>query len=479
MLQAYTITERNRLERNLKIRKRAAHSSRTVNEDRNGTRIGRRQVLRGLVGGAAIAVAETAVAQDGRPWWERVIDGGQPEGVAVAARREAAREALDDLRSSKTPWRSDVMLDAIDDAIDRFQRIAENQDWPKLPNGRLLRVGDYDERVPLLRRRLAMSGELPERVYRNTFADHEYDPWLEAAVRKFQRGHGLRDSGLVNRPTRAQLNVSAAQRVLQLETNRRRIADLMRMRVEDRYILVNAAAFQLEAVEKYEVMQRHRVIVGKPDRQTPDIQATVRALNFFPHWRVPMSVARKDLFPRLAEDLSYLEEHRIRVLRGHYNGEELDPTAIDWRAADAREIKFRQDPGPWNALGLVRIDMPNPEIVYMHDTPMKDLFTARDRTFSAGCVRVQDVMRLVSWIAMYEPGWDDPEERINAILAAGNPVDVTLTRPIPVYFTYITAWAEPDGTVIFRPDVYGRDGAEELVGEADPDAFRPPETLSP
>lgn len=463
----------------MKSRDRGAHQSHTRHSDAPEGQIGRRRVLQGLIGGATLAASSAAFAQDGRPWWERVIDAGRPDRVDVAARPEPRIDSVDDLRPGKTPWRSDVMLDAMDDAIDRFQRIAENQDWPKLPKGRLLRVGDYDERVPLLRKRLAMSGELPERFYRNNYADHQYDVALEAAVKKFQRGHGLRDSGLVNRSTRAQLNISASQRVAQLELNRRRLDHLMRMRVEDRYVLVNAAAFQLEAVEKYEVMHRHRVIVGKPDRQTPEIQAQIRALNFFPHWRVPMSVARKDLFPRLVEEPSYLEENHIRVVKGHYNGDEIDPTAIDWRTADAREIKFRQDPGPWNALGLVRIDMPNPDIVYMHDTPMKDLFNARDRSFSAGCVRVQDVMRLVSWIARYEPGWEDANANIESILAAGEPVDVTLTRPIPVYFTYITAWAEPDGAVIFRPDVYGRDGAEELVGESDPDAFRPPETLSP
>ena len=104
-------------------------------------------------------------------------------------------------------------------------------------------------------------------------------------------------------------------------------------------------------------------------------------------------------------------------------------------------MHFRQDPGPQNALGLVRIDMPNSETVYMHDTPMKPLFNQRSRPFSAGCVRVQDVFKLVEWIARYEMGWDQPG-RAEEVVAAGQPLDVTLTRPVPVYFTYITAWAE-------------------------------------
>jgi len=146
--------------------------------------------------------------------------------------------------------------------------------------------------------------------------------------------------------------------------------------------------------------------------------------------------------------------------------------------ADAAKIKFRQDPGPQNALGLVRIDMPNEHNVYMHDTPMKMLFNQRDRAFSAGCVRVQDVFKLVAWIARYEPGWQE-QDRVHELIEGGQASDVTLARQVPVYFTYITAWAEQSGRVEFRPDIYGRDGSREFEGERDPDAPPPPQTLAP
>jgi murein L,D-transpeptidase YcbB/YkuD len=297
-------------------------------------------------------------------------------------------------------------------------------------------------------------------------------------VRRFQERHGLRVTGRVDQPTLAQLNISAQARLEQLRLNRRRIAELLQTRVEDRYVLVNAAAFQLEAVEGYEVRQRHRVIAGKPDRQTPIVRATIRALNFFPYWRVPDSVATLDLFPRLQKEPDYLQKEHIRVLANNFNGPEIDPTNIDWRTADAAKIKFRQDPGPHNALGLVRIDMPNSEGVYMHDTPMKTLFNQRGRSFSAGCVRVQDVFKLVEWIARQEQGWAEPG-RAQAVIDSGQALDLVLTRPLPVYFSYITAWAEADGRIEFRPDVYGRDGAKDLAGERDPDAPPPPQSLAP
>ncbi len=203
------------------------------------------------------------------------------------------------------------------------------------------------------------------------------------------------------------------------------------------------------------------------------MRATIKALNFFPYWRVPESVATLDLIPRLMKEPDYLQKEQIRVLTGSFNGPEIDPHNIDWRQADATKIKFRQDPGPQNALGLVRLDMPNEHGVYMHDTPMKPLFNQRGRAFSAGCVRVQDVFTLAEWLARYEPGWEQPG-RAQEILQSSQAVDLNLTRPVPVYFAYITAWAEPDGRIYFRPDIYGRDGLQDLVAGHERDPERGP-----
>jgi murein L,D-transpeptidase YcbB/YkuD len=158
----------------------------------------------------------------------------------------------------------------------------------------------------------------------------------------------------------------------------------------------------------------------------------------------------------------------------------MDASIIDWSRFDPNSTKLRQDPGPQNALGLVRLDMPNEHGVYMHDTPMKPLFGRPQRAFSAGCVRVQDVFDLAAWIAKDEPGMS--RERVDEILKAGVPVDITLARPVPVYFVYITAWADAEGHAEFRPDIYGRDGLSELSSdrEHDPDAPPPPApTLAP
>lgn len=416
-----------------------------------------------------LTLATPAAAQaEEANWWESLQGFGAPNYTQRDRERERPRrvETLNDLRPDATPWRSDVILQATASAIHRFEDVVRAGGWPRVPTGRLLRVGEDDERIPMIRRRLRMSGELRTRP--SSYESYTFDDELEQAVRRFQMSHGLRETGRVDHATFAALNVSAEQRLSQLKLNLARLRELTQTAPEERYILVNVPAFQLEAVERYEVKLRHRVIVGRGGRETPSLKTTIRALNFFPYWRVPDSVAKLDLIPRLQKEPDYLDKEKIRVFDGSYNGPEINPINVNWSLADTSKLKFRQDPGPQNALGLVRLDMSNEHGVYMHDTPMKKLFDQRGRAFSAGCVRVQEVFTLAEWIAKYEPGWEMPGHATE-VINSGQAIDVNLTRPVPVYFTYITAWAEANGEVQFRPDIYGRDGVRDLTAERDPD----------
>lgn len=429
----------------------------------------------------AVLVTATNLNAQGTEWWENMPGFGVPGSTTASTRtprEKPAQDKIDDLRATKIPWRSEEMLEAIDDAIDRYQRIAKKGGWPKVAEGRLMRPGDDgDERVTVLRRRLRLTGDLKSRD--SGFETYNFDSELEEAVRRFQERHGLRVSGRVDRATFAALNVTAEARLAQLVLNRERVRDLVAQPLEERYILVNVPAFQLEAVERYETVQRHRVIAGRVDRQTPVMRATIKAVNFFPYWRVPDSVAQLDLIPRGLKDPSYLTNEKIRIFQSG-NGTELAPEAVDWNMATSSKLKFKQDPGPQNALGLVRIDMSNEHGVYMHDTPLKKLFDQRGRAFSAGCVRVQNVFELVEWIARFEPGWETPGQA-QEVVDAGVALDVSLSRPMPVYFAYITAWAEPNGRVDFRTDIYNQDGRGELSagGEREADDPAPPVTLAP
>jgi L,D-transpeptidase YcbB len=407
-------------------------------------------------------------------WW----DGPSSGTPDYSGRRrddtqpvERKPEVLDDLRVDHIPWCSDEMRNAYGGSIERYERIAASGGWPVVPQGRMMRPGDDDERVPVLRKRLLVSGDLSAK---SQYRDGEtFDAELEAAVKRFQLRHGIRPTGRIEQSTYPILNVTAAERLDQLKLNFERLRAMTSCGNEDRYVFVNVPAFQLEAVERHEVQLRHRVIVGRPERQTPEVRATIKALNFYPFWRVPESVAVLDLVPRLQKEPQYLEEQGIRVFNG-VNGPEVERHTIDWYSPVVAAYKFKQDPGDKNALGLVRLDMTNEFGVYMHDTPMKKLFDQRSRPFSAGCVRVQDVFQLAEWIARYEAGWENSGQ-VQAVLQGGQALDLNLTRPVPVYFAYLTAWADPEtGVVQFRPDIYGRDGAAARGGLPGDENDKPP-----
>ncbi len=367
---------------------------------------------------------------------------------------ERKPDQLDDLRPDSTPWRSDAMVNALSAGIEKYQRIVDAGGWPLVPVGRMMREGDEDERVPILRKRLRITGDLSAKS--SYYDSQTFDSELTDAVKRFQRRNGLRETGRIERSVYPVLNFTAQQRLAQLKLNYDRLKGLMQ-NVEDRYVLVNVPAFQVEAVDKFEVQLRFRVIVGRPERQTPDVVTMIRNINFYPFWRVPESVATLDLIPRLRKEPGYLAQEGIRVYTA--SGQELDPNTVDWSAPQATTYRFKQDPGGKNALGLIRLDMSNQYGVYMHDTPMKNLFDQRSRPFSAGCVRVQNVSDLADWIAHYEPGWGQPGG-VRQQLANGQQMELKLTRPVPVHFVYITAWAEPsNGEVQFRPDIYGRDNS--------------------
>ncbi|MBV8663849.1 MAG: L,D-transpeptidase family protein, partial [Hyphomicrobiales bacterium] len=302
-----------------------------------------------------------------------------------------------------------------------------------------------------LRQRLIASGDLDQVAGMG----QTFDSFVEAAVKRFQIRHGIGASGAVNNETIAALNVSAEARLQQLETN------IVRLRtfagdLGERFVMVNIPAAEVETVENGAVYSHHAAGVGKMDRQSPIMQTHATEINFNPFWTVPASIIRKDLIPRMQADSNYLADEKIRIF--NKEGQEVSPQSINWNSLDATNYKFRQDQGvDQNSLGSVRINIPNPYGVYMHDTPEKGIFGDDFRYVSSGCVRVQDVRDYVAWLLKDNPGWG--RDQIDQAINSGQRVDVKLEKPVNVYWVYITAWATPDGIVQFRPDIYQRDGS--------------------
>lgn len=406
-----------------------------------------------LAGIATVLLPGHADAQErGRGGLERVdslvehgVSEWQPSFDANFDPRELGAPAIDGAILSE------ATIPAMLNAIDRYAAIVSSGGWPVIPDGPTLRVGIRDARVALLRRRLAVTGDLQQ----PSGDQRTFDSFVEHAVRRFQFRHGLRPDGAVRGETLDALNVPAFDRLNQLRTNVVRI-NTFRKDLPESYLLVNIPAAEIEAVDNGIVATRHTAIVGRPERETPVLISKVRELNFNPYWHVPESIVARDIIPQMQKDPGYLQRYVIRVYT--QKGEEVDPASIDWHNLDPKKYLFRQDPGEdINALGAVKLNFANPYAVFLHDTPQKNLFAENFRYFSSGCVRVQNIEQLLLWLLRDNDGEDWSYETIQALIRSGKRVDVALKRPKPLYIVYVTAWASANGLVQFRNDAYRRD----------------------
>lgn len=381
------------------------------------------------------------------------VPAAAQQGLAFANQAEWAQNydgaSSIKLKRSSTPILSAQTLAATEEMITRYADIVARGGWGEIANERL-RLGTKSASVVALRQRLIASGDLDPAAGTSPV----YDSFVEAAVRRFQARHGLTTTGALNSSTVRALNVPADVRLRQLEINAVRLRSYSG-NLGQRYVIVNIPAALVETVENGEVAGRHAAGVGKIDRQSPIMNAKITEINFNPFWTVPASIIRKDLIPKMQKEPNYLTENKIRVYNSR--GEELRPEQINWFSDEATRYMFRQDPGgEVNSMGFVRINIPNPHGVYMHDTPARGIFGDDFRFVSSGCVRVQSVRDYVEFLLRDTSGWD--RAAIDEAFRSGERRDVRLSQPVNVYWTYVTAWATPDGVVQFRDDIYNRDG---------------------
>jgi murein L,D-transpeptidase YcbB/YkuD len=348
------------------------------------------------------------------------------------------------------PTLSPATVEHTEQAIQLFEGIVARGGWPDVPKIERVRLGVRHPDVVALRKRLTVSGDLDARAGESDI----YDSYVEAAVRRFQARHGLSVDGIVRGQTLKALNVPAPVRLAQLRINLVRLRS-MSGNLGNRFVVCNIPAARIEAIEGGVAVSRHTAVVGKPDRPSPDINSKIVEINFNPYWTVPVSIVRRDLIPKMQAEPDYLTSNRIRIF--DQRGGELTPSQINWYSEEATNYMFKQDPGDFNSLGSIRINFPSKDGVYMHDTPLKNLFGEDMRFHSSGCVRVQNVRELVNWLLIETSGWSRGE--IDEVIKSGERKDARLQRPVPLYWVYITAWATPDGVTQFRDDIYHRDGA--------------------
>lgn len=409
----------------------------------------RREFLSGLAAMGSAAAATPALAEN------PIAD------IIRSSRRDRWSDQFDSRRGDAKLSATNIPIFSpqtpvfIERAIQDYRQIAANGGWPVVPANQKLRLGNTSRNVKLLRKRLVISGDLSSR----TGNSEVFDTWVDGAVRRFQARHGLPADGVMGKYSFAAMNVPASIRLGQLETNLVRLRSMSGY-LGDRYVMVNIPAAQIEAVRNGKVESRHTAIVGKRDRQSPILNSKIYELNLNPYWTSPVSIVKKDLIPLMRKDPTYLSRNNIRIF-DRKTQQEIPPESIDWNSDEAVNYMFRQDPGKINAMGSVKINFPNPHAVYMHDTPQQSLFSKLLRFESSGCVRVQNVRDLITWLADETPGWQ--RRQIEQVIDSGERIDVKLATPVPVYWNYITAWSTRNSVVQFRDDIYGRDGAEQLA----------------
>lgn len=325
---------------------------------------------------------------------------------------------------------------------------AEAEHVVQIPtSGPTLRLGSQHPDVGLLRARLDVA---PAQDGQADSADpNVFDEALDAAVKAFQEDNGLAADGIVGPRTRSAFggkarSISEAMLVANMEMWRWMPRDLGEL-----HIFVNIPEYELRVVKSGRVVHAERIIVGKTDKQTPSFSDEMETIVFNPMWGVPNSIKVNELLPSLARGGSTFERQNLRL---SYNGRTVDPRTVNWAQADIRNYHVFQPPGPGNVLGVVKFLFPNRHQVYMHDTPTKNLFNSSTRTYSHGCMRVRDPMRLAEILLEADRSW--PANRVASMVGGTSENHVTLERHVPVHVVYQTAIADEDGNVRAVSDIY-------------------------
>jgi L,D-transpeptidase YcbB len=386
------------------------------------------------IAAADIALSDAVVAYGRQASGSRVdprmisrLIGVEPEvadsAVILALVATAGEDAGEELRRFNPPQKA---YEALRQKLlqSRRGRGVAGRD-AAIPPGPVLRPGMRDPRVPLIRARLSLDDAVAAE-------DLVYDTRIAAAVADFQKANGLPASGNLTARTVAALSGAQASR-LEAEI----LANMERWRwmprdMGETHIEVNIPDYQAVVIDKGEVIERNRVVVGKEATPTPVFSETMKFLIVNPAWNVPQSIIRKEMLPRLAADPDYLNRLGYQV------------------SSRAGHLVVRQPPGERNALGRIKFVFPNDFSVYMHDTPLRRLFASAKRAFSHGCVRVDDPFRFAETVL--GKGWS--EQRVKKLIG-GKERYVYLPKPLPVYLEYFTAFVDKSGELQLRDDVYG------------------------
>jgi murein L,D-transpeptidase YcbB/YkuD len=369
-------------------------------------------------------------------------------------------DAVAQLDAAIREGRIDVLLDAVRPALPSYARliaalgeyrgIAARGGWQNVPAGPSLKPGMTDPRVVAVRQRLVASGDLPG----DDTDSAQFDAPLEAAVRRFQGRHGLTVDGIAGKATLAAMNVPVERRIDQIRANLERARWVLHD-LPPEFVLVDIAGFNVRFYRDKRMIWETRAVVGRPARMTPVFKSRITYFEVNPTWTVPPTILREDVLPAVRRNPRYLQEKNMRVI--DRQGHAVDPAGIDWSRYSRGGFPYtiRQEPGPENALGRIKFMFPNSHAVYLHDTPSKQLFNRTERTFSSGCIRIENPYRFAELLLDGDPDWN--RERVIEAVDSLKTRSIRLRNPVEVILLYWTVDVDKNGDVLFKQDIYNRD----------------------
>ena len=371
------------------------------------------------------------------------------------------RDSLDYNRSLKTALKEGSISEeleklkpnsaiyiALKKNLGEFKNSAEKNDsFPNIPSGKILRPGDEDSRISLVKERLKTLGYFKGEM---DSISPDFSTELEESIKNFQEDHILEIDGLIGNNTIKNLNYSKADRYHQLLVNLERWRWFPRD-FGNHYILVNIPEYHLSVVKDGDTISTHKVMVGVKARETPVFSDHIAYVVYNPTWTIPPTIKKNDVIPGARRNISYLRDRHIEVYSG---GNKMDPAHIDWSSNVPYNYTYRQEAGPANPLGRVKIIYPNKYLIYLHDTPSRNLFSKNFRARSSGCVRVQGALDLATYLLNDQKKYN--KEKIEEILTSGKTTDIQVKKDVNVFHLYWTATIQ-NGVLQFVDDVYEQD----------------------
>ena len=334
-------------------------------------------------------------------------------------------------------------------ALALYRSIETKGGWEEIARGSLLKQGISESRVVSLRKRLIATDDMAAEDQDNPL----FDKAVEEAVMRFQKRHGLVADGIVGNNTLKALNTSVKDRINQILVNLERARWVLHD-LPDQFVLVDIAGFEVQYRNGNSVRFQTRAQVGKTYRKTPVFKSEIKFLVLNPTWTVPKTIFEKDYLPKIKKDPKFLAQKGMRVIT--FKGEDVDENTIDWSRYPKAGFPYmlRQGPGPTNALGQIKFMFPNSHDVYLHDTPSKSLFNEKERTFSSGCVRIENPFKFGE-LLLNDPKWT--EQALMEVIESKETKHISLKKPVTILLLYWTVRVEDDGTVVFKKDIYERD----------------------